>query len=284
MTEVLDFAEITIAGEEIPSLAPLAPLVPLQINALCNTDGQKTRENVLANVRLGLHEIAISEPHGFQAILVGGGPSLKDNWHEIRAGQIAGLHIFALNGAAKFLNLQGIAPDYQVLLDARAENVALIGDANAYLVASQCDPSVLAALPPERTALFHAMGSARAISTGDLIGGNTTVGLTALCLAHTMGYRFLHLYGYDSSYAENEHHAYSQSQSEAESYTIDVHTPDAFGNDRVFKTNLAMAKQAELFAAQAEALCNAGTQIMVHGTGLLPTIAAAMRRQTLAAE
>jgi hypothetical protein len=37
-----------------------------------------------------------------------------------------------------------------------------------------------------------------------------TVGLNAMVLAFAAGYRKIHLYGFDSSYRADEHHAYPQ--------------------------------------------------------------------------
>ena len=43
-----------------------------------------------------------------------------------------------------------------------------------------------------------------------LIGGGTTVGLLAMSLAFLRGFRKIHLYGFDSCYRGDEHHAYAQ--------------------------------------------------------------------------
>lgn len=283
MTEVLDLSEINIGhppdetgGAETP------PLSPLDIKVCCNTNGDKTRENVLANTRRGLVEIVPLEENNEPIIIVGGGPSLSTNWQEVKWWQAQGARVLALNAAAGFLNGHGIKPDFQLIVDPRPENVSLIADAGAYFFASQCAPEMFDAKPD--AVLLHMVGSAKDLVNGTLIGGDITVGLVAMCLAHTLGFRTQHLYGYDSSYEDVSkhfcvHHAYPQSQTPQEEKRLEVYAADENGIMQKFTTNFAMAKQAELFPKTAELLCNAGTQILVHGTGLVPTLARGMRKK-----
>jgi hypothetical protein len=106
-----------------------------------------------------------------------------------------------------------------------------------------------------------------------------------MCLVHTLGFREQHLYGYDSSYEEGEHHAYPQEQTDQEQRTLEVYAKGPDGEMKKFITNFAMAKQAELFPKTVEVLVEAGTKVMVHGTGLIPTIAHSMLKPpALAAE
>lgn len=276
-------------GSAFPSataevIAPNADgLYPLDIKVTCNTNGTITRQHVASAVRRGLQEITpIPTVKGTHVILCGGGPSVKNFTDEIKRGQDLGVHVFGLNGATQFLNANGIVPDHQVVIDPRPDNVKLIGDARQYLIASQCAPEMLDEVCSRGVPvfLFHCAGSALDVVSGTCIGGSITVGLTAICLAFTMGYENIHLYGYDSSHAEGEdgHHAYPQSQTEQESRLLDVKTYDEHGNVVGFMTNFAMAKQAELFPAIAKMITDANANIFVHGDGLLPTIARAMAR------
>lgn len=295
MTEVLDFSMIEIAGEETPPLSPFPGLVEMNLSVRCNTPGEKTKGNVLANHARNLPCVQIEPENELRAVLVGGGPSLDPA--EIKWCQDNGGHVFALNGAAPFLNGHGIKPEFQFIIDPRPENVGLVGEAYNHIFASQCDPAVFDAV---RFPYIVHMMSAENLVPGPFIYSSQTVGLTALCLAHTMGYRELHLYGYDSSYAEISagseagfydtllvltHHAYPQEQTEQESRILEVFKEDENGVMQKFTTNYAMAKQAEVFPKIAEALCDAGTKIYVHGSGLLPTIARSMNKpKSLAAE
>jgi len=267
-------------------------LRPLDITVACNTSRDLTRGHIETNIQRGFAEIVPLPENARHLVIVGGGPSLKTNWREIIWWvQSQGADVMALNGAAKFLNEQGFTPTFQLVIDPR-DNRHLIGEAGDYLIASQVDPVTLDNLPQERTALLHLIGSCLkegemidgkpivgSIVAGTLIGGDVTAGLVALCTAHTLGYRQLHLYGYDSSYENDEHHAYPQEQTDQEQKRLEVFAKDASGEMKRFTTNYAMAKQAELFPKTAELLCNAGSEMTIHGTGLLPTIAHAMRKQ-----
>lgn len=269
---MIDLGIITFDTEPSPG-----GFVPLNLNLSCNTNGDKTRENVRHALTLDLTVIRPKEASPYTAVLVGGGPSLQDDIEQIRLLQVNGFHIFALNGSAKFLNEHSIVPDYQVIIDPRPENVSLLGEAFGYLIASQCDPALFDKVKDKNTALFHLAGSAYDMVDDTVIGGNVTVGLTTMCLAFTMGYRSLHLYGYDSSFEDNQH-AYPQDRTDQEQVLLDVKAKDKFGEDQHFKTNYPMAKQADLFPGMVQMLTAESCKIFVHGKGLLPTIAHAMMK------
>jgi SAM-dependent methyltransferase len=96
-----------------------------------------------------------------------------------------------------------------------------------------------------------------------LVGGGTTVGLSAMVLAYVLGYRKIHLYGYDSSYREDRSHAYYQFDPQSIPCVSTV-------AGRSFHTSLAMAKQAELFPQLSDSLIDLGCLITLRGDGLLP--------------
>jgi SAM-dependent methyltransferase len=247
----------------------------MDIEIFCNTDDEVLFQNIEFNSRRALEWITEQEAHDGHAVIVGGGPSLSENLDKIRARQEHGQKVFALNGAAKFLRKNGIVADYLVICDARAQNIDfLYACPKEVLLASQCDLSVVDKAVEIRGAdvkLWHPKIDGVESHLPDqresltLIGGGTTVGLSAMCLAYTLGYRNLHLYGYDSSHRETGH-AYSQPMNETEP----VCKVTAFG--RSFKASLAMAKQAELFPILTDQLIDLGCTITVEGDGLLPFI------------
>lgn len=258
------------------SLLKIDDLQALNVNLACNTSGDITRENVMSAVSRGLPEIVPYEPHAHHAVLVGGGPSLRRFLPQLKHWQQNGT-IFALNAAAGFLLENGIKPDYQVLVDPRADNVQILAPVERYLIASQCAPEVLDFLHDRDVTLFHLAASAMFLPNRTVLAGSVTVGLAAMCLVETMGYRKVHLYGYDSSY-EDDHHAYPQAQTAQEATRIECWARDKNGELKSFQTNYVMAKQAEMFPEVCRLLINADCAIQVHGDGLLPTIAHAMRR------
>lgn len=203
------------------------------------------------------------------ALLVAGGPSLVDDIEDIRARK--GAVVIAMNGTADFLADHGITADYHVIIDAREHNAEFLkrGSANHLLLASQCHPSLFECGP---TTLFHI-----ALNDWDkfipegreatAIGGGHSVGLYAMSIAYTLGFRSLHLYGYDSSYRDGAHHSYPQPKNDADPI-IEAHV-----NGRTFKTTTWMAVQVNEFQALANQLRQMGCEITTHGDGLLPWVA-----------
>lgn len=241
----------------------------MEITVTCNTDDDVLFRNIEKNSSLPLYWVKAEPAHDGHAIIVGGGPSLLDTLESIRWRQSLGQKVFALNGAAKTLSDNGIKVDYSVILDAREWNKKFIGHAEHYLIASQCDPVLFENL--KDVSLWHPAleGIDEHLPEYNdsyaLIGGGTTVGLSAMCLAYTMGYRKLHLYGFDSSHRETSH-AYEQKQNEGEP----ICKVTVYG--KTFKTSWTMAKQAELFPSVCDNLIDLGCIITVDGDGLIPHI------------
>jgi hypothetical protein len=82
-----------------------------------------------------------------------------------------------------------------------------------------------------------------------------------------LGYRKIHLYGFDSSYREDTHHAYMQNLNDAD-FIVDV-----LAGDRKFRASPWMVQQAEEFCSLATYLADEGCIITVAGDGLLPHLA-----------
>jgi hypothetical protein len=254
----------------------------MDIELICNTPDDVLFANVRANSSRALPWVKLVGPGEGHAVLVGGGPSLVDTFPILEKRILLGQTVFALNGAAKFLNERQIVPDYQVIADARPENAMLIGRANHYLLASQCAPCVVDAVPEKRTTLWHpgmagidehtAPYEADHGSSHALIGGGVNVGLLAMCLVYAMGFRKLHLFGYDSSHRDGMGHAYRQPMND--------HHPlcKVTLNGKTFTSSLTMARQAELFPELADHLIEAGCIITVDGDGLMQAVVENMKQ------
>ena len=256
----------------------------MTVKALPNTGDDAIFLNVAANARRGLPEVMPVEAHDGHAVLVGGGPSLAETIDEIRWRQRHGQTIFALNGACEWLARRGVVPNYCAILDPRQANAGFINPTLPvhYLLASQCHPDVFEASAYAPTEIWHfaTPGIEAHLPEKDpaqaLIGGGLTIGLSAMALAYVMGYRQLHLYGYDSSDRQEASHAYAQTTTDAEKKRVEV-----WCDGRRFVAGIAMYAQAEAFPRWAEMLANEGAIITVHGDGLLPTVARCMNAATL---
>lgn len=245
------------------------------IPIVCNTADSELLANVRVATALNLPWLQLEDGRLEKVLIVGGGPSVKAFLPTIIFLAQAGAKVMAVNGAMKMLNSVGCDVDYFVLLDARQESVDFLsGDANEYLIAAQCPPEAFNAVQGKRTVLWHPNVRGVAEIVGDreciLIAGGNTVGLQAMSISYAMGFRDIHLYGFDSSYANGEGHAYRQHQNdqdEPEEYTV---------NGKTFLAAPWMARQAIEFQTSAKQLADGDATITVHGTGLLPEIAKAM--------
>lgn len=243
--------------------------VPLTL--ACNVTEERILANVLENSRRVKQWVKTEPAHDRIAVLCGGGPSLADTLGEIR--EIDG-DVFALNGAAAYLDKNGIAPDFQVIMDAKPETATLVGPAWSHLFASQVDPECFSRVPTAM--LWHATygnvkvdeqpGFPKHDDDYCLIGAAVSVGNTALVLLYAMGYRTVHVFGMDSSKSESSH-AYRQEMNDGEPCTIVEY------GGKEYICSIPMAMQARHFIERAMMLRAEGMEIVVHGSGLLPDMA-----------
>jgi hypothetical protein len=101
---------------------------------------------------------------------------------------------------------EGIVPDAHVIIDARLDNVQFLQNSRAettYYLASQCHWVVFDKLQRAGRNIVYCDLEAM----GDC---GTTVGTHAILIAHVEGFRDIHLFGFDSSYRNDEGHAYPQ--------------------------------------------------------------------------
>lgn len=253
--------------------------------ALPNTAVSMVIARMKEVVALGLPEVEPSEAHKDHAVIVGGGPSVLDMIPEIMRRQAAHQTIFALNGAGHYLSQYGVIPNHCVILDARADNARFVRDLpfTFCLLASQCHQDVFDAAAGGANASYSGGSRIRVWHAaypeiGDplpardpprhYVRADICVGLTAMSLVYMMGYRKIHLYGYDSSDRNGKGHAYPQAEDEEEQRRV-----EAWCGGRRFDTTITMYAQAQAFPACANLLAQNGAIITVHGDGLLPTIA-----------
>lgn len=247
-----------------------APLI-IPILVVSNTTDEDLARNIRANAALDLPWLAAHDAHDRQAIMVGGGPSAANYLDDMRALKAAGGVIFAMNGASRWLQRHGIRPDYQVICDAKPETATLVDPyAKAHIFASQVNPETMRAV--EQPTVWH-LGAEeietlfpvpRKVRGGYVIlGGGASVGNSALCVAYALGFRTMHLYGYDSSHRDGESHAYRQAMNDW------IPTVDVEWAGKTYTTSVAMKAQAEKFQITAGQLKQMGCTISVYGDGLL---------------
>lgn len=242
-----------------------------------NVGDDAVRANVEAALRRGLPELKEAPAHDGVVAICGGGPSLADDLELIRRIRDDGHAVWALNGTLNWLVDQCVYPAAAWCVDSRPENAAFFRRAPwgpSYYIASRCHPEVFAALGGCDVTLWHD-SSVRDLVPEDrlIIGGGTTVGVKAMAAAFALGYRRIHLFGFDSSYRSDEHHAYPQALNDGEAIY------EATVGNRIFAAAGWMLGQVRNFGHIAPMLADEGCVVTVHGDGLLPAVAAEMATQ-----
>jgi len=264
----------------VPQVWRKGGLSRADLDTICNTQNAILQRNIRYACSLDLPWFDFAPDHDRHVCLIGGGPSLQDSVNEIAAMKAFGHQIWALNGTHDWLVSRGIMPDAMVLLDARADNVRFVRNPRAgvtYYVASQCDQAIFDALKGMDVVVYHNLTEGApeileeiATKTAHLFGGGTTVGMKAMILARKMGYKSFHLYGFDSCYRLDEHHAYEQDLNSGERVL------EAFCSGRQFKCAPWMITQAQDFERIAHELIEDDCTLVVAGDGLIPHIARMM--------
>lgn len=242
----------------------------LPVHVICNTSDEEIFNNIRTNARRSGAWVKAAPAHGGIAVLCGSGPSLTDYLETIREWGTAGATIFAMNGAASYLSANGIVPDYQVIIDAREATAQLVGQAKQHLFASQVHPACFEKMPTAQVWHLQVTGIDEVLPDYDddfvEIGGAASVGNTATCLAYALGYRTLHLYGYDSSHRHGAGHAFSQPMNDGDPCALVTFC------GKEYLVSLTMKLQAEKFQDTARSLQGLGCSVSVYGDGLLPAM------------
>lgn len=241
------------------------------------------RDNIRANLDRKVSWFTGFGSQSKAAVIVCGGPSMKDCLSDIKAQRRRGAKIITVNNAMRYLMAHGLTPDAHVMLDARPENVEFLKDAptkTRYFLASQCDPSLFDAVP-DPIMWHNAFGDGEELRAmiGEkwdthpvvLVPGGGTVGLRAIWLAYLSGYTKIHIYGMDSSYSDGAHHAYAQSLNDQEQ------TLRATMGGKVYTCAKWMLRQSEEFRDTWRDMTSRGVSLFVHGSGLIPDIARQLR-------
>jgi hypothetical protein len=167
----------------------------------------KTRERLLPGVE------TLPEWRAKPLAIVGGGPSLDDTLGELRRIKT----VMVAGSAHDHLVSAGVWPQWCVVADpdpVMAQYLKKPSPRTRYLVASCCDGAVFDALDGYHVSVWHCFSKEHpeVWEKGDtLMLGGSTVGTRAIYLALSLGFRDLHLFGFDSCIREEDgkHHAYS---------------------------------------------------------------------------
>lgn len=283
----MTFPKTDIVQMSVQNQHASAPLI-IPVAVVRNTSDADLERNVRINAARDLEWVKAEEPHDGVAVIVGGGPSVVSYLPSINAMDGAIKHrIFALNATSQWLRALGIRVDYQIIADAKPETVALVDDSvppPTYLFASQCSPACFEqtvghghTLQRDNIILWHLeIGNyphgierwfpEERVRRGGyaLLGGGAAVGNAAVCLVYALGYREMHLFGFDSSHSPaGNSHAYNQPMNDL---IPNVETEWA---GKKYVSSIAMKAQAEKFQITGRLLEQHGCRLHVYGDGLL---------------
>jgi hypothetical protein len=246
----------------------------LSLIIVSNTDEEVLFKQIRENSQKYKNWLEAKPEHNGVAIIIGGGPSINDDIHKIRFRQRQGGVVFALNGSSKWCHDNGIKVDYQVIADAKEETSTLVDpEAKNHLFASQCHPKTLE--QAHNLSLWHLdigdiedhLPRERVKAGGyPLLYGDTTIGMCSMSVVYALGFREMHLFGYDSSHRLGESHAYDQPINKS------MPTTTVKWAGRTFVSSIAMKGQAERFLLFSKLFKSSGVTLHVHGDGLLQTM------------
>ena len=204
--------------------------------------------------------------------IVGSGPSLKTNWHELR--NFRG-DIIACNAACQFLLEKGITPQYMFCFDADPLVLEFFTQPHkdiTYLLASRVVPQAFEMVKGCRVVLWHAAGDDRIMEILEkhqrnepIVAGGSAAVTRAMILAIPMGYKQIHVYGGDSSFAAGDTHI-RQSTTVEKRMAIKC-------NGRVFECAPWMTLQVNDLEKLVPLIRYVRAKMYFHGDGLLQWVA-----------
>lgn len=265
-------------------------LAPLKIHARCVADFPTIREHVAYCAGLGLRFfIPTPQRHDLEAVLVGSGPSVKEEVASLRKKSRDPRYMFfGIKGGHDFLLEHGIEPHFAVAVDPlekiHRENFLRDAKRCKYFIASQCHPTLFDSLLKrgKEVIIWHlltdsmlkwAQEEGSPIYQHYLIPGGSTSGLRCIVLAYAMGFRKFHLFGYDSCLTGKMRKVNGEIYDEKKPDGTDK-ALDVFVGTKKFRADPAMASQATEFQDLLKSLWRADDPFWVkgYGKGMIQTI------------
>ena len=197
------------------------------MNGSPNAGEEVLNANVLHNLNDGWAQIEPHEAQEVEIMLLAGGPSLNDFEDQIKAARAKGMPLVTVNGTYNWALDRGLKPSLQIMVDGREFMERFVTpqvDTCKYLMASQVSPKVMLGLPRDRTWLWHSginkegEALAKELNGGKFfpIPGGCTVITRAIPLLRLLGFSKIHVYGFDSCFKGEAHHAYKQPENDDE--------------------------------------------------------------------
>lgn len=206
-------------------------------------------------------EIHAERPDHILAIC-GYGPTLKEWVDKLRNYR----WIMTTSGAHKFLNDRGIVPTYHVDVDFRQRKAIHTKEPNLkteYYFASMCHPDTIANTNGFNRKLWHIKLTGITYPDNALtLDGYWDVGQEAILVAKALGFRQLHLFGYDYAFEVDTGETHAGFHNAAPGTRIFAKV----GN-RYFQTSDSLCRGVMVFTKLMED--NPDLTLTIHSSGLL---------------
>lgn len=232
---------------------------------------QDRLDNIRSAVARGLPGLPMRDWSDRPYVQVGGGPSLKYTWGAV-AYHMHTDNIIVANDVHEFLRERGVTFHGCYVNEVLPKQARLFDNVLpdvTYYVASQSHPSTFDKLLAKgaNIVVWHLAENGVVDLLGELgvnepaIGGGGSAGLRMLNIAtHYWGARDVHWHGYDGS-AGGQSHAYE--------HRVNLTVP-VWCAGREFLTNTYLVRQTVDFIEDSVPRLPKGTDVQVHGDGLLP--------------
>jgi uncharacterized Rossmann fold enzyme len=256
---------------------------PVILKGGCNTTDEVILEQVKINIRRQLPQVQPYMINHEVAVIVGGGPSLKETEKELLDCYWRGGKIVALNGAYRWCIERNIKPSACIVLDARESNAEFVKESIPeckYLLASQCHSKTFEYCAGRDVYIWHActggdnelkvlkkfyFGRVHPVDLG------TTVGIRSVSLMRMLGFTRMEIFGIDSCWLDDNHHSYEQPENNRDLKKRVWLVPSSGGDAVPFMCAPWHMQQVEDFKKLIKERGNM-FQLNVHGRGLLATI------------
>lgn len=250
----------------------------------CNVTDEIILSQVAENIRRGLPFAQPHNPNPDIIALVCGGPSLAKTEKQLVEAVWRGAKVVCVNGTYRWCIERNIKPSVMVMLDAREFNTRFVEpDAYGcrYLLASQCHPRAFDICRDREVTIWHACsaGQAELDMLNQFYGDDyypvtlgTTVAIRAISLLRMLGFQSFDIFGLDSCWFDDRHHAYAQPEND-DDRRISVWAKDSKDDPdaRQFICAPWMAKQADDFMQLVRERGDK-FRLNVRGDGLIATI------------
>lgn len=202
-TEWVQFCIDEIEGREDRKLPPFS--------GTCKFTKRELFGNMERNLAHKFPDIYdITQKHaGETCVIVCGGPSINDQAEKVLALQKEGAKVISINRMYPWCQKHGIKPDYLVSLDCSEDqerSFDTITPGVTYLLSTVTRPSICDKLKDEKVYIFDSRSEPRCrklrINAGynrmTVINGGGSVSVLAYSIAFNLGFRNIHMFGFDS--------------------------------------------------------------------------------------